>query len=125
MKEEVNSWLAKARQDIQNVELILKHEGGLYDTVCFHSQQYIEKLLKAYLIKNSFEVGKTHNLIFLLKQCSESDTKFLNWKDQCEKLNAYAIHYRYPGEDADKDDALDSYHLAVDLAKFILEKLEA
>ncbi|MCX7017993.1 MAG: HEPN domain-containing protein [Candidatus Sumerlaeota bacterium] len=38
-------WLEFARQDLQMAELALNE--GIYNQVCFHSQQYVEKCLKA------------------------------------------------------------------------------
>jgi len=44
-------WLLKARSDLNACRRMLETDGP-YDTSCFHTQQAIEKLLKALLAFN-------------------------------------------------------------------------
>ena len=51
--------------------LLITHEINLPDdkmvtsAVCFHSQQLVEKSLKAFLVEKSVDFPRTHNLEFL------------------------------------------------------------
>jgi len=38
-----------------------------YDAVCFHSQQCVEKYLKALLQENNIAFGKTHDLAVIMR----------------------------------------------------------
>ncbi|MBN1506878.1 MAG: HEPN domain-containing protein [Sedimentisphaerales bacterium] len=44
-REAVAQWLAKARNDWTTVEILLASGYAPAETVCFHCQQYVEKLL--------------------------------------------------------------------------------
>jgi HEPN domain-containing protein len=41
------------------------------DTICFHAQQAIEKLLKGALVANGRNVAKTHDLVKLLSDVTD------------------------------------------------------
>lgn len=86
-------------------------------------QQGIEKLLKAYLIKNNADITKTHDLVKLTTDCSRFNPGFLNWRGTALSLTTYAVDFRYPGETATKEEALDALNIAEGLSKFILTEL--
>ncbi|MEM0315477.1 MAG: HEPN domain-containing protein, partial [Archaeoglobaceae archaeon] len=46
------------------------------DTLCFHCQQAVEKLLKAFLVNAGVEFGRTHSLEYLIKLSSDVDKEF-------------------------------------------------
>ena len=47
----VKQWLIEAEHDLDVAKIILKQKENIYtDAVCFHSQQAVEKFLKAYLV---------------------------------------------------------------------------
>lgn len=71
MNEEVRKWIIKALNDYKTAEKLinLSEEEIITDTLCFHCQQAVEKLLKAFLVNEEIEFGRTHslmNFIFLL-----------------------------------------------------------
>jgi HEPN domain-containing protein len=94
--EKIKNWLIKAMEDIRTIEHEIKfsEEEMVTSTVCFHAQQAVEKLLKAFLVSKNVEFGKTHNLAFLLKLCSDQASEFS--KLDVSKLTFYAIEVRYP-----------------------------
>ncbi len=51
--EAVQQWIIKAKSDWDAVEILTESKKCPPDTVCFHCQQYVEKLLKALLTKNN------------------------------------------------------------------------
>ena len=62
-----HSWLDFAREDLRVAELVL--EDSLYNQVCFHAQQGVEKALKAFLKSRQQSVLRTHALAELLTLC--------------------------------------------------------
>jgi HEPN domain-containing protein len=64
----VKGWLFKAESDFATVQKLI-HTDGPFDTACFHIQQTIEKLLKAFLIFHGKPVPKIHDLEELQRQC--------------------------------------------------------
>ena len=61
---ESDRWLGFARQDLRIAELAMT--DGLYNQVCFHSQQSVEKVLKAWLAENGKRIPRTHSMADLL-----------------------------------------------------------
>jgi len=45
-REAAGQWLVKAQSDWKSVVLLCGHKDCPRDSVCFHCQQYVEKLLK-------------------------------------------------------------------------------
>lgn len=64
--------------------------------VCFHAQQMVEKLLKAFLTYHNVKFPKTHNLEILMEKCLELDEEFQ--KIRFKNLSMYAVEIRYPEE---------------------------
>ncbi len=62
-------WLDFAREDLRIAELALT--DGLYNQVCFHAQQGVEKMLKAFLKSRQQSVPRTHALTELLALCRD------------------------------------------------------
>ncbi|MEW6684737.1 MAG: HEPN domain-containing protein [Candidatus Edwardsbacteria bacterium] len=85
MKKETESWLKIAYEDFQAAENLMKID--LYRMVCYHSQQTVEKILKALLTEKEIEFERSHNIIDLkvavMKveygvKISDEDAVFLN-----------------------------------------------
>ena len=64
MNEAVEHWLIFARQDLRMAELAL--EEGIYNQVCFHSQQCVEKAVKGWLEQQGQVPPRTHRMADLL-----------------------------------------------------------
>ena len=92
--EEVRPWLRKAHDDLA----IARRADDLFEPGCYHCQQAVEKLLKAYLLWNSSVPPKIHDLTLLLDLCQKLDGAFLERRDRWEWLTGYAIVTRYPSE---------------------------
>ena len=50
----IKQWLIKANEDLLVVEKLTEDEIIAPSSVCFHCQQSVEKILKAYLIAHGF-----------------------------------------------------------------------
>jgi len=98
MKENVKKWLIKAIEDLKVVEheMVLSKNEVATSAVCFHCQQFVEKVLKAYLTIKNIDFGKTHNLEFLLELCRKQDRDFE--EIDVGNLTFYAVDVRYPDE---------------------------
>ncbi len=64
MNEKINPWLVFAREDLQVAEIVLDEE--LYNQVCFHAQQCVEKALKGALARQGHVPPRTHSITDLL-----------------------------------------------------------
>jgi HEPN domain-containing protein len=94
----VQQWVERAEEDLRNAEhtLTLQEDCPL-STVCFHSQQCVEKYLKALLTYCSVPFPKTHDLIQLLNLIPVDHRLDLAPADLVV-VNRYAIEGRYPGD---------------------------
>jgi len=98
----LRNWLTKADHDLTNAKTILSalpdDESTPYDTVCFHCQQAVEKLLKAFLINHGRMFPRSHNLADLVRLCSEIDPGLMMHMETAEQLTPYAVEIRYPDD---------------------------
>lgn len=120
----VKQWLIKANEDLVVVEKLTEDEIIAAATVCFHCQQAVEKYLKAFLISNGIEIRKTHNIEFLLSECSELDTDFstIDPKD----LSEFGVDARYPGDMyiPSADETLDYKNIAHKIKEMVEGKIK-
>ena len=91
---EPHSWMDFAREDLRVAELALT--DGLYNQVCFHAQQGVEKALKAFLKSRQQSVPRTHALTELLTLCRGIEHGAERLEFACEQLDQYYLPTRYP-----------------------------
>ena len=123
--EQVRNWVRKAMEDFN----VAKHELTFPENeistgpVCFHCQQFVEKLLKAYLVSRNIEFGKTHNLEAILNLCSEQDNEFADIT--VGTLTNYAVEIRYPEEFyiTSVEEAKECFKIASEIKGFAFKKL--
>ena len=96
--EAVQQWLIKAHSDWDAVEILTASTRCPNDTVCFHCQQYVEKLLKALLTKNNIEAPKTHDLRRLIQLSLPFAPELTLLIDVSDELTIHGVETRYPGE---------------------------
>ena len=127
MNDFLEQWIIKAENDLTTAkhELDLPEDQTVTDSVCFHSQQAVEKFLKAYLIFKNEDFGRTHNLEFLLQLCIKHDDSFA----QCElgNLSEYAVNLRYPDDFyiPNISEANAAYKLALEIRQFIIDNFDS
>jgi len=117
----------KAKEDIGVARALLK-EARFFESSCFHSQQAVEKYLKAFLIKRDIRFKKIHDLEGLVEMCSGVDKEFVKILPLARFLNPYYVGARYPdafgvGEMAKEDDAKKALKSAEEIASFVERKL--
>ncbi len=125
--EEAKKWITKALNDYKTAEILINQpeENLVTDSICFHCQQAVEKLLKAFLIQNEVEFKRTHSLEYLIKLCSEIDKDFLILYDITGSLTNYAIEVRYPDDfyTPSKEEAEKAIEIVKTVKNIILNKL--
>ncbi|PZU99413.1 MAG: DNA-binding protein [Pseudanabaena sp.] len=98
MKLITEEWVNKAEGDFATAQREWQVENmPNYDAVCFHSQQCIEKYLKACLQEENIAFGKTHDLTKLLDSLLIIEPSWEKFRDSLDELTAYAVEFRYPG----------------------------
>ena len=60
---EVRAWLSKAAKDLAAADYELRADPPFVEDIVFHSQQAVEKSLKAFLSWHVLPFRKTHNLV--------------------------------------------------------------
>jgi len=96
MDKKVNKWLMIAESDLITAKKISK-DKILNAVACYHCQQAVEKLLKAFLVSKNKEFEKTHNISKLIDLTIEIDKGFSELIEKgIHKLSIYATELRYP-----------------------------
>lgn len=122
----IRNWLIKANEDIAVVKQLSSEHAEFYTTaISFHSQQAVEKFLKAYLIYKEVEFPRTHDVDFLLSECLKIETSEFNTID-LKNLNDYAVTVRYPDDfmTPSVSVALENKEIALTVKKIIENKIE-
>lgn len=89
-----NKWLYFAKEDLDVARITLKEQ--IFNQVCFHSHQCVEKCLKALLRSNNQAPPKIHALIDLLELCIAFNPSLVSFELECKSLDRYYIPVRYP-----------------------------
>ncbi len=130
MKDEtsdaVRSWRAKAQSDWRTVEILLQNQESPSDAICFHCQQFVEKLLKALLTRQSVEAPRTHDLRRLIQLAVPFAPELSTMADRADSLTVYGVETRYPGEwtEIDADEVQVAVGLAREFSAVLARRLE-
>lgn len=89
-----NNWFIFAQEDERIAKSALREK--IYNQVCFHSQQGVEKILKGFLRVKKKTFPKTHSLVEVLGLCEKIDSGFARLQKCCLILDKYYIVTRYP-----------------------------
>lgn len=106
MSEISREWVDKARGDYYTaLREYRARKFPNYDAACFHAQQCIEKLLKGELLEIGIPFPKIHDLEVLLDLILKKHPLLEPIRKDTQLLTQYAVQFRYPGENADKQEA--------------------
>jgi HEPN domain-containing protein len=109
MKPLTAEWVAKAEGDFATLEREAEvRTNPNYDAICFHAQQCAEKYLKGMLYEEDISFPKTHYLLGLLNLLLPAKPDFRSFREDMALLSGFAVDFRYPGELASDDSALDA-----------------
>ncbi len=122
-KDFIEQWLIKANDDLLVINRLMEGSIIAGSAICFHSQQLVEKVLKAYLISNGKELRKTHNIEYLLSECADFDEEF-NQID-AKNLSDFGVEIRYPGDiyQPSDEEAIEYSRLAKEIKEFTERKI--
>lgn len=114
-------WIAKADEDLAAAERLLAIDDSLASVVCFHSQQAVEKLLKALLVVSRVPFARTHDVIQLVQMLPVTLASPIPLAELAP-LNRYAVEARHPiGEEPlTGDEARSAIDIARRLRAFVL-----
>jgi HEPN domain-containing protein len=97
--ESADELAGMAEKDMVTVKLLIEKifypEDYMYNIICFHATQAVEKFLKSYIIINRKTVEKIHHLDILQKAAMEIDNSFSEILDDCLLLNEYGPKIKY------------------------------
>jgi HEPN domain-containing protein len=119
----VETWLLRARSDLQLGKTALRTKGVLPEDACFHAQQCAEKALKGLLTKLEIPFPRTHAIEVLLDLLKANHVQIPENVDDAFELSDYAVQTRYPGE-WEKVSHKEARH-TVDLAALVLTWVES
>ncbi len=125
-KETVKNWIFLADGDLKTAEDELMSKNPFTNTICFHSQQSVEKYLKAYLSLVGEPFGKTHDIAQLIELCKKYENDFEKlYELKAHKLTRYAVDVRYTDDFyiPTIEEAEESIKIAKNVKKFVLQKI--
>ncbi|MBC8489883.1 MAG: HEPN domain-containing protein [Bacteroidetes bacterium] len=123
--ELIKQWLIKAEHDLGSAMIIYEHLPEYKDTITFHCQQVVEKLLKAYLVFLDIEFPQTHSLTLLLDLLSDKDPFPEKYYVMADTIQAFAVNIRYPSGryDPESIDVEKSIKIAMTFKEIIMKKM--
>jgi len=126
-RDAIKKWILKAENDLKIAKDEMLTENPATDAICFHAQQYVEKYLKAYLISKDKEISKTHDILFLIKQCLLIDNEFNYLLElNADSLTSYAVEIRYPEEFyfPSLEEAKEAIEICEKVKQFVINKFK-
>jgi len=126
MSPESKDYIEKALIDWELIMLMRSNGYMPYGGMCFHCQQYLEKLLKAKLLEYDIVPPWTHDLVKLAEMLphSEISGKIAN---KVTIFQTYGVEIRYPPIvptcALSEDEAVEAYEIALEIATMIRDKL--
>lgn len=96
--ETVEQWIRYALGDLSVAEREFRYKSPVHHTICFLCQSAAEKLLKAYLIAQGWELQKTHDVVALLELSATYNAIFRRAFNAGIVLNEYITAGRYPDD---------------------------
>ena len=90
MRKNTESWLKDAEEELSSAEILFEHEK--YRPACYHSQQSVEKGLKALLIEKGESPERPHDIVGLL-----NEVKKIGWKIELSVDDAIFLNSIYKG----------------------------
>lgn len=109
MKPITAEWVEKAEGDFHTMERESRaRKAPNYDAVCFHAQQCAEKYMKARLVEAGISFPKIHDLVAILELVLPLAPKWEIFRKELATITDYAANFRYPGERADREMAVEA-----------------
>lgn len=108
-------WLRHAQSDLALAGIELPREV-LYNELCFHAQQAVEKSIKAVLLHFDIEFRKAHDIDYLITLLPV-EAALPSEANEVASLTSYAVIFRYPGDYEDVSE--EEYQWAIEIAQVV------
>lgn len=90
MRKSTENWIKDAEDELSSALILFEHEK--FKGVCYHSQQCVEKALKALIIEKGNKPEKTHDIVELLNKVEQ-----IGWKVELPIDDAVFLNSIYKG----------------------------
>jgi len=101
MKLLTREWAEKAENDFKVATQILRRRKEIVpNAACFFCQQCVEKYLKARLVESDIPFPRSHDLLQLLKLCTQVEPLWSAYANIVDAMTDFAVDFRYPGHSA-------------------------
>ncbi len=117
-------WVETAEEDYVGMQQLHQGQHSLYNIVCFHAQQCVEKYLKAWLQEANIPFSRTHDLKELLELIVPSVPIWQVWESDFSSLSKHAVATHYPGASATADDAGSAVGICDEVRRAVREQLK-
>ncbi|HYN87002.1 MAG TPA: HEPN domain-containing protein [Ardenticatenaceae bacterium] len=117
------TWVARAEEDYMLAGIALRQTPPLVYGGTFHAQQCAEKYLKALLTASGHPFPRTHDLAALCDLCARAGITVPVTDEALQRLTAFAVQVRYPGNDPTVDEAQEALQIAQDVREFARTQL--
>ena len=125
MKHLIAEWIEKAEGDFDTMERESRaRKKPNYDAVCFHAQQCAEKYLKARMCDAGKRIPRTHDLPSLLDMLLDVEPTWVTSRTQLVYLTQFGVQFRYPGDTATKEHALQARRLCRQFRKIAVKSFK-
>jgi HEPN domain-containing protein/predicted nucleotidyltransferase len=96
MRRATEAWLQEAREELETASILFEHRK--YRGACFHSQQCVEKGLKALILEKGKRAARSHDIVELLNVVTADGWAVGLSMDEAIFLNSI-YRGRYPTEE--------------------------
>lgn len=121
-----HSWIEFAKNDLLVARELDIEKYFVHRAVLTHSQQALEKYLKAFLLFRNENIQRTHDLLILCKRCERFDETFMSFNEDLTWVSVQYLQSRYPDDfdDIEIEEAVKALRIAVEFEEFILPKFK-
>ncbi len=89
-------WYAYALDDLKIVFSLWQNKEKINRGICFHAQQYVEKILKGILEAHKIQPPRMHDVVALYELCKKINVNIPISEDHLQFLSSVYIDVRYP-----------------------------
>ena len=114
-------WFRKALDDLRAARILL--EEGLVSESAFHSQQAVEKALKALIVALGMKPPKSHRIEKLLGLLEGKVDVRWAYEQDLPALTFYAVEVRYPGPPVVEEEAEEALRIAENVVEWVRGRL--
>ncbi|HWF44099.1 MAG TPA: HEPN domain-containing protein [Candidatus Kapabacteria bacterium] len=124
MRPLTEEWLSLANGDYRTMRREFRvTEEPNYRGVCYHAQQCVEKLFKAFLHANRIAFPKTHDIVELIELALPLRPEWEKLIPAAGELTKYATDTRYPGDPFYSDETEQAVETCEQIRPLVLNAL--